>query len=566
MKSICFKNFRRFKEFSPFEFGDITILVGGNNAGKSTLQKALLLVFDNLITLNEKVSTTSIFEDGFNTPRFRFDTNQFHDLNLGTFRRALYSGAENKKMEFGLCINDFEILVEVEPDATGEDMPMAKVSWIQINDMKRSIRYLFDFNTRRMRVEFKSVKSDSSVKFDEVQVRIAELTSNLNAAKVRSNLGEEDDLLAAVSMNQELERLMAVREALAKSRTEEREASTAEADLNNYLGLKGENRLTSLTLPGYIENLEAYTSTIGAQATYVKLEEDPELEENSDEEEDTNEKKGKINFSKEDRMNLQVLADKGSLLLDSAKELQKELDFHPIDYIQAHGVAQKMLYTLDDKNDFMVQAIHKYARFGVKPDTFADHFIRTWMKEFGIGSNYQIQSFGGEGYIMKVETANGWVNLADMGMGTNQLMLLLLNLATIMLKEGHHGATGGKSYRTKLIVIEEPEQNLHPRLQSKLADLLAEVAKDESYKFLIETHSEYLIRRTQAIVAQLGATDNQELKMQNPFKVYYFPEEGVPYDMEYTLSGRFGKKFGEGFFDESAKWHLEVLRREKESK
>jgi predicted ATPase len=232
-------------------------------------------------------------------------------------------------------------------------------------------------------------------------------------------------------------------------------------------------------------------------------------------------------------------------------------------YIQAHGVSQKMLYTLDDKNDSMAQAIHNYARFNVKPGTFADSFIREWMKEFGIGSNYQIQSFGGEGYTVKVETNNGWINLADMGMGTNQLMVLLFNLATIMLEEGHRGATGGESNVPKLIIIEEPEQNLHPKLQSKLADLFAEVAQDDSYKFLVETHSEYVVRRTQVIVAQLGAADEKELAKQNPFKVYYFPEDGTPYDMKYTLSGRFENKFGEGFFDEAGKWHMEILRKEK---
>jgi hypothetical protein len=211
-----------------------------------------------------------------------------------------------------------------------------------------------------------------------------------------------------------------------------------------------------------------------------------------------------------------------------------------------------MLYTLDDKNDDMAQAIHNYARFNVKPGTFADSFIRKWMKEFGIGSNYQIQSFGGEGYTVKAETNNGWINLADMGMGTNQLMVLLFNLATIMLEEGHHGATGGKSYIPKFIIIEEPEQNLHPKLQSKLADLFAEVAQDDSYKFLVETHSEYLIRRTQVLVAQIGAADEKELAKQNPFKVYYFPEDGTPYSMGYRTDGCFSNEFGSGFFDEAS--------------
>lgn len=58
----------------------------------------------------------------------------------------------------------------------------------------------------------------------------------------------------------------------------------------------------------------------------------------------------------------------------------------------------------------------------------------------------------------------------------------------------------------------------------------------------------------------------EELENQNPFKVYYFPENGIPYDMHYLPSGRFENKFGKGFFDESAKWHMEILKKEKSRK
>ena len=44
MKAIGFKNFRKFKDFPILEFGDITIFVGGNNAGKSTVVKAIVTV------------------------------------------------------------------------------------------------------------------------------------------------------------------------------------------------------------------------------------------------------------------------------------------------------------------------------------------------------------------------------------------------------------------------------------------------------------------------------------------------------------------------------------------
>ena len=41
MKLIGFKNFRKFEDFPPIELDPITIFVGENNAGKSTLRKSL---------------------------------------------------------------------------------------------------------------------------------------------------------------------------------------------------------------------------------------------------------------------------------------------------------------------------------------------------------------------------------------------------------------------------------------------------------------------------------------------------------------------------------------------
>lgn len=548
MKSISFKNFRRFADFPEFKFGDITILVGGNNAGKSTLQKALLLVFDNIRSLRKKVSAFNIFDNGFETPQFRFDANEFHDLNLGTFERALFTGSKVKQMEFTLQIDNFPIHVVVEPDANGEDLPVAKVALIEVKDVKRHILYTFNFNTRRMRVDFEQINGNGSPEFDKIQSRIEEL---------RRKLAQEDDAFEAAMANQELEKLLKVRNALAHDTHEVDESTSAETDINNYLGVKGERRITSGALPGYIENIEAYTSTIGARAVSVTGLTDDEVENETDSSEEV------WNGSEDDRANEQVLADKRSLILESASALESELRRPHVYYIQAHGVSQKMLYTIDDKNDFMAQAIHEYARRGVVRGSFTDIFIRKWMNEFGIGSDYEIESIGGEGYTFKVITQNGTMNLADMGMGTNQLMVLLLSLATIMFEEGHHGKDGGKSFIPKFIIIEEPEQNLHPRLQSKLADLISEVAMDDSYKFLIETHSEYFIRHTQVLVAEMNIESEEELAKQNPFKVYYFPAEGMPYDMKYLPSGRFENKFGEGFFDEASSAALTISKLER---
>ena len=115
---------------------------------------------------------------------------------------------------------------------------------------------------------------------------------------------------------------------------------------------------------------------------------------------------------------------------------------------------------------------------------------------------------------------------------------------------------------TKLIIFEEPEQNLHPNLQSKLADLFLDVHKRFGINVLVETHSEYLVRRSQVLVAEAKYKDEQELADKCSFKVYYFPENETPYDMEYQITGAFKNNFGDGFFDEAGKMDIIVLRNE----
>ena len=124
-------------------------------------------------------------------------------------------------------------------------------------------------------------------------------------------------------------------------------------------------------------------------------------------------------------------------------------------------------------------------------------------------------------------------------------MVLLLRLATIF-----HNRWSDDD--PTIIVIEEPEQNLHPKVQSFLADLFLEVNKEYNCNFIIETHSEYIIRKTQVLVAQENYEDDDALKENNPFMVYYFDgdnEKKPYYQMEYRTDGKFSNEFGPGFFD-----------------
>lgn len=197
-------------------------------------------------------------------------------------------------------------------------------------------------------------------------------------------------------------------------------------------------------------------------------------------------------------------------------------------------------------------------------------FLNKWLKEFEIGKELIIDlDEEGLGFKLRVKKDDGRIeSLADQGHGVTQMVTILLVieneiLGSLISKYELDTIDSVQSYSSAkhLVVLEEPEVSMHPCMQSKLADMLNAACKFD-VQFIIETHSEYLVRKTQAIVARM----NNEEYENNPFVVYYFNRDGSAYDMEYTESGRFANSFGTGFFDEAGKSSIEILRREKEAK
>jgi predicted ATPase len=109
---------------------------------------------------------------------------------------------------------------------------------------------------------------------------------------------------------------------------------------------------------------------------------------------------------------------------------------------------------------------------------------------------------------------------------------------------------GERFYLGSLFLIEEPEGNLHPAYQSKLANMFMEASAKFNVQFMIETHSEYLIRNFQFLTAtrELNTADT---------KIFYFFQPGTVEYLHSNFStiqiendGRFNNEFGAGFFDE----------------
>ena len=200
-------------------------------------------------------------------------------------------------------------------------------------------------------------------------------------------------------------------------------------------------------------------------------------------------------------------------------------------------------------------------------------FVDKWLKKLNIGKSLNIiedeDGLGAKVFIRKDSSKKGYP-LADEGYGVTQLVTILLNIETEILQdkikdsEIFKGVDAEKDNRMiPTIALEEPEVSLHPSLQSKMADIFLDAYESHGIHFIVETHSEYLIRKTQAVVANYRTKEQFDKK---PFSVVYIGVNGNAYDLEYLETGRFNRSFGPGFFDEATRSCVEILKNEKRNR
>ena len=111
-----------------------------------------------------------------------------------------------------------------------------------------------------------------------------------------------------------------------------------------------------------------------------------------------------------------------------------------------------------------------------------------------------------------------------------------------------------------IFILEEPESNLHPAFQSKLAELLVDAGEDYGIQFIVETHSEYLIRKLQNLTAK-GEINTQDTAIYYFNNVNSIPEgEEQIKRIEINKYGGLTDNFGSGFIDEANNLQIDLLK------
>lgn len=151
-------------------------------------------------------------------------------------------------------------------------------------------------------------------------------------------------------------------------------------------------------------------------------------------------------------------------------------------------------------------------------------------------------------------------NLIDTGYGISQILPIVVQLLRNEVPPKQIIAHGVVLQALRsLILIEQPELHLHPAAQAAVAELLVKCLQNSNKlkkQILIETHSEHLIRKLQVLVAK-GELQISDLKIYYIDK----DKHGIANveEMELLDSGKFKKAWKTGFFDQSFELTMELL-------
>ena len=172
--------------------------------------------------------------------------------------------------------------------------------------------------------------------------------------------------------------------------------------------------------------------------------------------------------------------------------------------------------------------------------------IGKWLVYLGVASDISTNDRGKIGHELKItnELSDMPQDLTHVGVGVSQVLPILV--MSLLAKKGD------------VIILEQPELHLHPKVQTRLADFFVSM-NALGKQCIVETHSEYLINRLRLLVALSDNTYVADKTM-----IYFVEKDkelGYSKYREIKIN-RYGNipEWPDGFFDEGEDLSTKIMK------
>lgn len=166
-----------------------------------------------------------------------------------------------------------------------------------------------------------------------------------------------------------------------------------------------------------------------------------------------------------------------------------------------------------------------------------------WLKYIGVTEEITAEQKGKLGYEVKVRPSNSTKShdLTHVGVGISQILPIVV--MSLLAKPGD------------IIVFEQPELHLHPKMQARLADFFVSLSM-YGVQVIIETHSEYLVDRYRLRIAKSESQD-----FDKKIIIYFLSMCGGDVDSQEVVINKFGRisNWPIDFFDQSSEESQQII-------
>ncbi len=184
------------------------------------------------------------------------------------------------------------------------------------------------------------------------------------------------------------------------------------------------------------------------------------------------------------------------ILQKALKSVEETINENKICYVSPLRAYPQRFYFLDRTISITSLDTLKGEEIAVtiKNDEYLKSKINNWLRHFNI--QIEVQTLENLIHKLKVKHGKLQLDITDVGFGISQVLPLITQ--------------GFISKEDSMIIIEQPEVHLHPKMQAELVDLFIDISlpksksgkRDHKKTLLIETHSEYMLKRIRRRIAE----------------------------------------------------------------